>query len=151
MKPDRSVFAADFNRRFDAHLDAINKTKPLLEQTVTLSEAAISVLEAGGKLLFCGNGGSAADAQHIATEFTVRFETTRKGLSAIALTTDTSAMTAAANDLGYDHVFARQVDAIGRPGDMLVGVYHFGDIAKYRSGAPDRAGEGSDDRLPDRT
>ena len=85
-----------------------------------LAEAVISVLSAGGKLLLCGNGGSAADAQHIATEFTVRFETTRRGLPAIALTTDTSALTAASNDLGYAQVFARQVEALGRPGDMLI-------------------------------
>lgn len=80
------------------------------------------MLRAGGKLLFCGNGGSAADAQHIATEFTVRFETTRQALPAIALSTDTSALTAASNDLGYEQVFARQVEALGRPGDMLVGI-----------------------------
>jgi D-sedoheptulose 7-phosphate isomerase len=82
----------------------------------------ISVLDAGGKVLLCGNGGSAADAQHIATEFTVRFETTRRGLPAIALTTDGSAMTAASNDLGYAQVFACQVEALGRPGDMLIGI-----------------------------
>jgi D-sedoheptulose 7-phosphate isomerase len=76
-------------------------------------------LAAGNKLLFCGNGGSAADAQHLATEYVVRFRRNRRALPAIALTTDTSLLTAAANDLGFESVFARQVEAIGRPGDIL--------------------------------
>jgi D-sedoheptulose 7-phosphate isomerase len=80
------------------------------------------VLRAGGKLLLCGNGGSAADSQHIATELTVRFEMDRPGLAAIALTTDSSALTAAANDLGFEQVFARQVAALGRKGDLLIGL-----------------------------
>jgi D-sedoheptulose 7-phosphate isomerase len=76
-------------------------------------------LEAGGKLMFCGNGGSAADAQHLATEYVVRFRRQRQALPAIALTTDTSLLTAAANDLGFERIFARQVDALGREGDIL--------------------------------
>jgi D-sedoheptulose 7-phosphate isomerase len=72
-----------------------------------------------GKLLFCGNGGSAADAQHIATEYVVRFRRNRRAVAAMALTTDTSLLTAAANDLGFDQVFERQVRALGRPGDVL--------------------------------
>jgi D-sedoheptulose 7-phosphate isomerase len=76
-------------------------------------------LEDGGKLMFCGNGGSAADAQHLATEYVVRFRDDRSPLPAIALTTDTSLLTAASNDYGFDHVFARQVQALGRPGDVL--------------------------------
>ncbi len=110
-----------FDRLYDDHVTATQRTRALLGPTATLAEAVISVLRAGGKLLLCGNGGSAADAQHIATEFTVRFETTRRGLPAIALTTDSSALTAASNDLGYDRVFARQVEALGRRGDMLIG------------------------------
>jgi D-sedoheptulose 7-phosphate isomerase len=78
------------------------------------------VLRAGGTLFFAGNGGSAADAQHIAAEYVVRYQTTRPGLAAIALTTDTSVLTACANDLGFDEVFARQVEALVRPGDLLV-------------------------------
>jgi D-sedoheptulose 7-phosphate isomerase len=80
---------------------------------------AASALDAGGKLMFCGNGGSAADAQHLATEYVVRFRRQRPALPAIALTTDTSLLTAAANDLGFERVFARQVEALGRPGDVL--------------------------------
>jgi D-sedoheptulose 7-phosphate isomerase len=80
--------------------------------------AAEAVL-AGRKLMFCGNGGSAADAQHLATEYVVRFRDDRPALPALALTTDTSLLTAGANDLGFERVFARQVDALGEPGDVL--------------------------------
>lgn len=79
-----------------------------------------STLRGGGTLFFAGNGGSAADAQHLATEYVVRYGTTRPALRAVALTTDTSLLTAAANDLGFDEVFARQIEALGRAGDLLV-------------------------------
>lgn len=82
-------------------------------------ELAATALAAGGKLMFCGNGGSAADAQHLATEYVVRFRQDRAPLPAIALTTDTSLLTAAGNDYGFEHVFARQVRALGRAGDVL--------------------------------
>ena len=74
----------------------------------------------GGTLFFAGNGGSAADAQHIATEYVVRYRRNRRAVAAVALTTDTSLLTAAANDLGFEEVFARQVDALAKPGDLLV-------------------------------
>lgn len=76
-------------------------------------------LAKGGTLFFCGNGGSAADAQHIATEYTIRYLRTRRALRAVALTTDTSALTAAGNDFSFDEIFSRQVEALGRQGDML--------------------------------
>lgn len=79
-----------------------------------------ATLRGGGTLFFAGNGGSAADAQHIATEYVVRYQTTRPAMRAIALTTDTSLLTACANDMGFDEVFARQVEALARPGDVLV-------------------------------
>lgn len=79
-----------------------------------------TALRSGGKLLFCGNGGSAADAQHLATEYVVRYLKNRRPLAALALTTDTSLLTAAGNDLGFDEIFARQVEALGRPGDVVV-------------------------------
>lgn len=78
------------------------------------------VLRAGGTLFFCGNGGSAADAQHIATEYVVRYMKNRRAMPAIALTTDTSLLTAAGNDLGFDHVFSRQVEALVSGRDLLV-------------------------------
>src|SRR5690606_407439 len=77
-------------------------------------------LESGGTLFFCGNGGSAADAQHMATEYVVRYMRNRRALPVIALTTDTSLLTAAGNDLGFDHIFARQVEALVKRGDLLV-------------------------------
>lgn len=84
----------------------------------------IRALNAKKKILLCGNGGSAADAQHIATEFVVRMNPAikRPGIPAIALTTDSSFLTAGANDLGYDHVFARAVEALGSEGDVLIGI-----------------------------
>src|SRR5579884_4002105 len=77
-------------------------------------------VQRGGTLFFCGNGGSAADAQHMATEYVVRYLRDRKACPAVALTTDTSLLTAAGNDLGFNEVFARQVDALARPGDLLI-------------------------------
>lgn len=88
-----------------------------LEQGLTMVRDTV---RAGGTLFFCGNGGSAADAQHIATEYVVRYMRDRRGYPAVALTTDTSLLTAAANDMGFEAVFARQVDALARPGDLLV-------------------------------
>ncbi len=79
-------------------------------------------LRGGNKLMFFGNGGSAADAQHLAAELTVRFDRDRPPISAIALTTDTSALTAIGNDLGFDRLFARQIEALGRAGDVAVGI-----------------------------
>jgi len=85
-----------------------------------IADRYAAALRAGGTLFFAGNGGSAADAQHIATEYVVRFRASRPPLRAVALTTDTSLLTACANDMGFDAVFARQVEAHGRPGDVLV-------------------------------
>lgn len=84
------------------------------------ADAALATVADGGKLLFCGNGGSAADAQHLAAEYVVRMGRDRRALPAVALTTDTSVLTACANDRGYEEIFARQVEALGRPGDLLV-------------------------------
>lgn len=83
-------------------------------------DACVRALEAGNKLLFVGNGGSAAQCQHLATELVVRFAVDRGAHAAIALTTDTSLLTACSNDYGFEGVFARQVEALGRPGDVLV-------------------------------
>jgi phosphoheptose isomerase len=84
--------------------------------------AMISTLAAGGKVLSCGNGGSAADAQHFSSELVNRFETDRPGLAAIALTTDSSTLTSVANDMNFHDIFARQVEALGRPGDTLLAI-----------------------------
>ena len=93
-----------------------------LHETIgRIVDACVAALEADRKVLFMGNGGSAADAQHMAGEFVSRFAFDRPGLAAFALTVDTSVMTAIGNDYGYEHLFARQVQAVGRKGDVLVG------------------------------
>jgi D-sedoheptulose 7-phosphate isomerase len=79
-----------------------------------------ATVTSGGTLFFCGNGGSAADAQHMATEYVVRYKKARRAIGAIALTTDTSALTAIGNDFSFDQVFSRQVEALCRPGDLLI-------------------------------
>ena len=98
------------------------RLKALSGAVVAAADLCTAALKAGGKVMFCGNGGSAADAQHLAAELSGRFERNRAGLAGLALTTDTSALTAIANDYGYDRVFARQVEALGRPGDVLYAI-----------------------------
>ncbi|HEU4643700.1 MAG TPA: SIS domain-containing protein [Gemmatimonadaceae bacterium] len=101
--------------------DAARRTAEAL--ATEIAEAARMVratVARGGTLFFCGNGGSAADAQHLATEYVVRFARNRRAYPAVALTTDTSLLTAAGNDLGFDEVFARQVEALTKPGDLLI-------------------------------
>lgn len=88
----------------------------------SIARAMSSALRIGGKILWCGNGGSAADSQHMAAEIVGRFRRERHGLPSIAITTDTSILTAVANDYGYDAVFSRQVEALGNAGDLLVGI-----------------------------
>jgi D-sedoheptulose 7-phosphate isomerase len=92
----------------------------LAEPVAAAARRYAGALRSGGTLFFCGNGGSAADAQHIATEYVVRYSASRRPLAAVALTTDSSLLTAAANDLGFERVFARQVEALCRPRDLLV-------------------------------
>ncbi len=92
------------------------------DRIVAVARQMADSLRRGGKLLFCGNGGSAADSQHLAAEFVNRFLLQRGALAAIALTTDTSALTSIGNDLGFDQIFARQVEALGRPGDVVVAI-----------------------------
>lgn len=94
----------------------------LSAQIAQAAEMITTAVRSGHTVFLCGNGGSAADAQHIAAEFTGRFVKERKGLPAIALTTDTSALTAIGNDYGYDRVFARQLEALGKEGDLLIAI-----------------------------
>jgi D-sedoheptulose 7-phosphate isomerase len=95
-------------------------TGALAPAIARVADRYADTLRRGGTLFFAGNGGSAADAQHIATEYVVRFRERRRPFAAIALTTDPSLLTAAGNDLGFDQVFARQIEALGRAGDLLV-------------------------------
>jgi len=89
------------------------------ETIAAIADTYVATLRAGGTLFFAGNGGSAADAQHLATEYVVRYQSNRPALRAVALTTDSSLLTACANDMGFDEVFARQVEALARAGDVL--------------------------------
>ncbi len=110
-------------REFQLHLETIQAVMETME--IDLEKAStlvVEVLKRGNKVLLCGNGGSAADAQHIAAELTGRYKTERRGLPGIALTTDTSALTAIGNDYGYDRIFDRQVEALVNEGDLLIGI-----------------------------
>ena len=105
------------------HQQLIKKVIDLLTADIEAScELITSVIKNGNKVLLAGNGGSAADAQHIAAELSGRFVKERKALPGIALTVDTSALTAIANDYGYEHVFSRQVEAFAKPGDLFIGI-----------------------------
>jgi len=92
----------------------------IADEVARAAELMRDTVRGGGTLFFCGNGGSAADAQHMATEYVVRYRRNRAAYPAVALTTDTSLLTACGNDFGFDHVFSRQVEALCRPGDLLV-------------------------------
>ena len=111
------------NQEFKSHLETINRVINSMENDI--EKASIIIVDAlknGNKILLCGNGGSAADAQHIAAELTGRYKTERRGLPGIALTTDTSALTAIGNDYGYDRVFDRQVESLANSGDVIIGI-----------------------------
>jgi D-sedoheptulose 7-phosphate isomerase len=108
-----------------AHLRDLAKTATSAADTLgpaiaKATEMVRATVKRGGTLFFCGNGGSAADAQHMATEYVVRYKKARRAIAAVALTTDTSALTAIGNDFSFDQIFARQVEALCRPGDLLI-------------------------------
>jgi len=115
--------AAFFKAEFAEHHDTARRTEAALSGAFAgLVSACVKSIRAGGKLMLFGNGGSAADAQHLATELTVRYKSDRAAIAAVALTTDTSALTAAGNDLGFDRVFARQIEALARPDDVAIAI-----------------------------
>ena len=105
-----------------ATLEAVLADEQLSDTLVTISKLTADAMRSGHKLLVAGNGGSAADAQHLVAEFVVRFTVNRPALRAIALTTDSSILTAAGNDFGFDHIFSRQIEALGQPGDVFLGI-----------------------------
>ncbi len=106
-----------------SHAQCAEKTAQTLQDDFEkLLESCVNAIENGNKIFFFGNGGSAADAQHLATELTVRFVTDRAPIAAIALTTDTSTLTAAGNDIGFENIFARQIDALGNDGDVAIAI-----------------------------
>jgi D-sedoheptulose 7-phosphate isomerase len=104
------------------NLHAMSEDRALHAAVVGVAQACIAALRGGNKILFAGNGGSAADAQHLAGELVSRFNYDRPGLPAFALTTDTSVLTAIGNDYGYERLFARQVEAVGQSGDVLIAI-----------------------------
>ena len=115
----QSIIKHEFNEHLKTSKVTMESIGKLIE---VAAEICIDSLKNGGKILIFGNGGSAADAQHIAAEIVGRYKIERKGLPAIALTTDTSALTAIGNDFGYLHVFDRQVEALANKGDVLIGI-----------------------------
>lgn len=117
--------------RFSDHLAVL---QAVAESSIPgqMERVAVKIRQAladGNKVMFCGNGGSAADSQHLAAEFVGRFQKERKGLAAIALTVDTSILTAVGNDYGYEKVFSRQVEALAKRGDVLIGISTSGNSA----------------------
>jgi D-sedoheptulose 7-phosphate isomerase len=114
---------AFFDEELTEHLGVLEAVKrDLAPDFAALVSVCAESLRLGGKLLFFGNGGSAADAQHLATELAVRYKTDRAPIAAIALTTDSSALTAIGNDFGFERLFARQIEALGQPGDVAIGI-----------------------------
>ena len=127
----QSIIKHEFSEHTKVSVETIKSIGKPIEIAAKL---CIDSLKNGNKILIFGNGGSAADAQHIAAELVGRYKTERKGLSAIALTTDTSAITSIANDYGYEHVFDRQIEALANPEDVAVGISTSGNssnVIKY--------------------
>src|SRR3990167_2920460 len=115
---------------FAEHLQTIELVRETLVEPIRkMSQLLAQSLANGGTLFWCGNGGSAADSQHLAAELVGRFKKNRRALRSIALTTDTSVLTCVANDYSYDDIFARQVEALGRPGDVLIAISTSGNSA----------------------
>jgi D-sedoheptulose 7-phosphate isomerase len=121
--------AAFFKAEFAEHHEVARKTEALAAEFAGLVAACAQSIRGGGKILFFGNGGSAADAQHLAAELTVRYRQERAAIAALALTTDTSALTAAGNDIGFERIFARQIEALGRAGDVAIAISTSGKSA----------------------
>ncbi len=121
-KPDDEALIAGFFGRSLAALQAAANDAALLRLVAEIAQAIQASMRGGGKLLIAGNGGSAADAQHLAAEFISRYLVDRRPLPALALTTDTSVLTAIGNDYGFEHVFERQVRGLGKPGDVFLAI-----------------------------
>ena len=111
-----------FTQELNEHLQVLQLAQSGSEAIENAAKLLVKTFQNGNKVLLCGNGGSAADAQHIAAEFVVRYQLKRRALPAIALTTDSSILTAHANDFDFDSVFARQIEALGNAGDTLIAI-----------------------------
>jgi D-sedoheptulose 7-phosphate isomerase len=122
MEPDMDLKAL-YASEFADHATVMAATRDQLQEPfIRLVGHGVNCIRGGGKILFFGNGGSAADCQHLATELTIRYVSDRQPIAAIALTTDTSALTACGNDLGFDEIFARQIEALAKPHDLCIGI-----------------------------
>lgn len=129
-----ATFAEIFASELKSHETAVSKLPSCLPVLEQMSDCIIKALESGNKIIFFGNGGSAADAQHLAAEFVIRFRTNRRSLPSIALTTDTSMLTACGNDFGFDTIFARQVEGLAASGDVVIGITTSGNSANVLAG-----------------
>ncbi len=130
-----SLVQDHLEREFSDHQRVVAHTLAAVQADFArLVGVSVTALQAGNKLLFFGNGGSAADAQHIATELVVRFQKDRRALAAMALTTDSSTLTAIGNDFGFDHLFSRQIEACVRSGDVAIGLSTSGNSANVLLG-----------------
>ena len=105
---------------FTEHLKTLNDTESLKDKILEFSKLIIKALKRGNKIIWCGNGGSAADSMHLSTELIGRFKSNRKSLSSISLSADSGAITCIANDYGFEHIFSRQLEGVGKSGDVLV-------------------------------
>jgi D-sedoheptulose 7-phosphate isomerase len=130
MREDRGASAECIRTALGDSSDVLARAADALSETgAAVAAALVDALKAGGKVLFCGNGGSAADAQHLAAELAGRLRLERRALPAVALTVNASTLTAVANDYGYEAVFARQVEGLGKGGDVLIGISTSGSSA----------------------
>lgn len=124
-----------FDRNLDEHSDVLERTRGACRDTFAHMLAGwVAAIRDGNKIVFFGNGGSASDSQHLATEMSVKLKDDRAPIAGLALTTDTSALTAIGNDYGFDHLFERQIRALGRPGDIAVGISTSGNSENVNRG-----------------
>ena len=129
-----STFADTFTSQLAAHHAATSRLPECLPVVEQLSAAIVEALGKGNKILFFGNGGSAADAQHLAAEFVIRYRINRRSLPSLALTTDTSMLTACGNDFGFETIFARQIEGLANAGDVAIGITTSGNSANVIEG-----------------
>jgi D-sedoheptulose 7-phosphate isomerase len=119
----KNIYKEIIDQAFSEHIETLKKTHITITQNIEIAADLIAKsLTSGGTIFWCGNGGSAADSQHIAAEFVGRFKKDRRPLRSIALTTDSSVLTCVANDYSYEEIFSRQLNALGRDGDILVAI-----------------------------
>lgn len=108
------------DNNFSEHLEVLNNSKVLKDKIIEFSKSINQALKNGNKIIWCGNGGSAADSMHLSTELIGRYKSNRKSLSSISLSSDSVAITCIANDFGYENIFSRQIEGVGKSGDVLV-------------------------------